>query len=95
MAQKTKPAADKRAVEKIDFDQPFYLTVRQAPSRNIIEPFQSLDAATKSAAAAAASSKTDVAIFGPQIAVLSPPPPPVAVSKTLPWMVTEEETPAG
>ena len=65
----------KKAVEPIDFEKPIYMTIRQTPSRNVINFFPTQEEAETHAADAAMKSRGPVAILGPQVAVAAPPPP--------------------
>lgn len=101
-SETTKATAPKKTrkakpVETIDFSKPFFTTVRQAPSRLVIEVHQGeqgRDDALKSAAKQAESGKTTTAVFGPALAVFNPPAPPKAQKVDLAWnTAVEADTP--
>lgn len=73
--------AKKRTVEQIDFTKPFAIVFHQTEARNHFEILTGKDcvetAATK-AAEIATNTGRNVAVFGPQARVKTPPKEPVA-----------------
>lgn len=86
--QTTPETKGRPKVEMIDFTKPFYLTVRQAPTRNVVDVFQGKNASEKALASAAehaVSNKVTVAVLGPQQAVYDAPAPIIAKQVVLDW----------
>lgn len=81
MSDKETPATTP-TITKLDLTKPFYLTLRQTETRNIIELFQektnedSEAKAKERAGELAERTGVHVAVLGPQRAVFAPPAPP-------------------
>ena len=80
----TKTDTPKKAkpVERIDFTKPFFLTIRQTETRNVITPIQGdktadcgLAKVLKKVTEEAAHLKVSIAVLGPQVGVVEPPKP--------------------
>lgn len=81
MADTDTPKATK-PVDRIDFTKPYFLTLRQTETRNIITPIQGDDNddcglanVLKHVTEEAERLKVTIAVFGPQVGVVEPPKP--------------------
>ncbi len=86
---KTRPKID-----EINFEEPVFITVRQASSRNIFEVFTGPDAkalAIASASELSGKNKTHVAVMGPQCNLFAPPPPVCVQQVQLDWTDSEND----
>jgi hypothetical protein len=77
-----KPRKAAEQVTPMDFTKPYFVTVRQTDTRNVMQYYnfegtavEGFEAVLEIAQEEAARLKTTVAIFGPQTGVVEPPKP--------------------